>query len=131
MVLALTVCKFCRGAPFSLEVTFCLESSIGLTIRLFKLFGLLLCLFWLLVWLFPQGPRPQEDPQEPFPVFFSKMAPVASWMRRAINGAVISPHNATTMATAVEALGAEFSTPRKAANEAGAVARDSPVHAAR
>ena len=35
------------------------------------------------------------------------------------------------MPTAMEVLGAEFGTPRKAANEAEAVTRDSPVHAAR
>ena len=48
-----------------------------------------------------------------------------------INGAATLPHNATTMAAAVEALGAEFGTPRKVANEDGAVARDSLMHTAR
>ena len=61
---------------------------------------------------------------------FSKMTPVASWVAHEIDGATTSLHNTTTMATAVEALGVELGTPRKAANEAGSVARDSLVIAA-
>ena len=59
------------------------------------------------------------------------MAPVDSWVVRVINSAATLPHGATTMTTAVEALGAEFGTPRKAANKAGAMAQDLLVHAAR
>ena len=52
-------------------------------------------------------------------------------MGTAIDGATTSPNDVTTMATAVEALGAELGTPRKAENKAREVARDLPVNAAR
>ena len=59
------------------------------------------------------------------------MARVASWVAHAIDGAKTSLHDAMIMATAVEVLGADLRKPRKAANKARAVARDSPVKAAR
>ena len=59
------------------------------------------------------------------------MTPVASWAAHTINGAATLPHDATTMATAVEALGVEFGTPREASNEGRAVAWDSLVHTVR
>ena len=94
------------------------------------------CLFWL-VWLFPkdQDRKKTKTARRPSRTrsrfFFSKMAPVSSWVAHAIDGATTSPHDARTMATAMEALDTELRTPRKAANEAGAVARNLLVNPAR